>query len=128
MAYDKKKLEKQSLEAIAKYKLFFIDDIISYLPCSRATFYNLGLDKLDTIKDELTKQKTELKVSMRSKWYKSDNATLQMGLMKLVSTDEELRKLSMNHNEHTTNGKDMTSFVIELSTDNETNTKTNTSI
>jgi hypothetical protein len=128
MPYDKKKLEKQSLEAIAKHKLFFIDDIISYLPCSRATFYNYGLDKLDTIKDELTKQKTELKVAMRSKWYKSDNATLQMGLMKLVSTDEELRKLSMNHNEHTTNGKDMTSFVIELSTDNETNTKTNTSI
>jgi hypothetical protein len=128
MPYDKKKLEKQSLEAIAKYKLFFIDDIISYLPCSRATFYNYALDKLDTIKDELTKQKTELKVAMRSKWYKSDNATLQMGLMKLVSTDEELRKLSMNHNEHTTNGKDMTSFVIELSADNETNTKTNTSI
>jgi len=36
---------------------------------------------------------------MRSKWYKSENATLQMGLMKLISTDEELRKLSMQHNE-----------------------------
>jgi len=98
MAYKYKELEKQSLEAIEKHKLFFIDDVISYLPCSRATFYNQGLDKLDTIKDALTKVKTEIKVSMRSKWYKSENATLQMGLMKLLSSDEELRKLSMQHN------------------------------
>lgn len=125
MAYNKEDLEKESLEAISKYKLFFIDDIISYLPCSRTTFYNFGLDKLDTIKDALIKQKTELKVSMRSKWYKSDNPTLQMGLMKLISTDEELRKLSMQHNEHTTNGKDMQQFIIELSLDNEADNQTN---
>jgi hypothetical protein len=34
---------------------------------------------------------------MRSKWYRSENPTLQLALMKLVSTDEELRKLSMQH-------------------------------
>lgn len=98
MAYDRNKLEKQALEAIEKHKLFFIQDVISYLPCNSATFYNLELEKLETIKDALTKVKTDIKVSMRSKWYKSENATLQMGLMKLISTDEELRKLSMQHN------------------------------
>lgn len=98
MAYDKKKLEKQALEAIEKHKLFFISDVVAYLPCSRATFYEIELDKLDSIKDALTKVKTDIKVSMRSKWYKSDAPALQMGLMKLISTDEELRKLSMQHN------------------------------
>jgi hypothetical protein len=31
---------------------------------------------------------------MRKKWYDSDNATLQMALMKLLSSQEEHRKLS----------------------------------
>jgi hypothetical protein len=98
MAYDKKKLEQQSLAAIEKHKLFFIQDVIAYLPCTSATFYNFELEKLETIKDALTKVKTDIKVSMRSKWYKSDAPALQIGLMKLLSTDEELRKLSMQHN------------------------------
>ena len=97
MTYKASELEKLSIEAIQKYKLFFIDDIIAYLPCSRATFYNHGLDKLDTIKDALTQVRTEIKVSMRSKWYKSDNPTLQMGLMKLIASPDELRQLSMSH-------------------------------
>lgn len=97
MGYNIKELEKQSLDAIEKYKLFFIEDVVAYLPCSRATFYNLELDKLDSIKSALTKVKTEIKVSMRSKWYKSENPTLQMGLMKLIASPEELKQLSMTH-------------------------------
>ena len=31
---------------------------------------------------------------MRSKWYKSDNATLQMGLMKLIGTEDEAHRLN----------------------------------
>jgi hypothetical protein len=96
--YLKHELEKMSIEAIQKNKLFFIQDVIAYLPCCSATFYNHELEKLETIKDELMKVKVGIKVSMRNKWYKSDNATLQMGLMKLLATDEELRKLSMQHN------------------------------
>ena len=97
MSYNPKELEKQSLEAIDKNKLFFIEDVCAYLPCTRATFYNLELDKLDTIKSALLKVKTEIKVSMRSKWYKSENPTLQMGLMKLIASPEELKQLSMTH-------------------------------
>jgi hypothetical protein len=34
---------------------------------------------------------------MRSKWYTSNAPALQMALMKLIATPEELRKLSMHH-------------------------------
>ena len=98
MAYKYKKLEKQAVEALEKYKLFFIVDIVCYLPCSYRTFYELKLHESHAIKDALTKEKTQLKVSMRRKWYLSNNATLQMGLMKLISTDKELKKLAMSHN------------------------------
>ena len=105
MAYKTEELEKQALEAIEKYKLFFIEDIVSYLPCNKTTFYEHKLNESNAIKDALTKVKTEIKVSMRSKWYKSDNPTLQMGLMKLIGTDEERKKLSQNHTDHTTGGE-----------------------
>ena len=107
MAYNTEELIKQSLEAIEKHKLFFIDDVVSYLPCSRSTFYERKLDKSDIIKEALTKVKTDIKVSMRSKWYKSENATLQMGLMKLISNDEERKRLSQTYNDFTTDGKEL---------------------
>ena len=98
MAYKYKKLEKQAVEAIEKFKLFFTEDVVCYLPCCRTTFYNLKLNESDSIKEALTKEKTKLKVSLRRKWYLSNNATLQMGLMKLLSSDKELKKLAMSHN------------------------------
>jgi len=36
--YDKNKLYEQSKEAIKENNLFFIYDIIAWLPCSKATF------------------------------------------------------------------------------------------
>jgi hypothetical protein len=97
MAYDKKKVFEQAKEAIVKHKLFFIDDIIAFLPISKSTFYEWKLEQSDELKDLLNINRTELKVSMRSKWYKSNAPALQMALMKLIATPEELRKLSMNH-------------------------------
>jgi len=94
MAYDKDELEIQALEAIEKHKLFFAEDVIAYLPCSSATYYNHKLEQLESIKTALQNNKITTKVSMRSKWYKSDNATLQMGLMKLIGTEEEAHRLN----------------------------------
>jgi len=111
MAYKTKELEKQAIEAIEKYKLFFIEDIVSYLPCNKTTFYEHKLNESNAIKEALTKVKTDIKVSMRSKWYKSENPTLQMGLMKLIGTDEERKKLSQNHTDHTTGGEKITSIT-----------------
>lgn len=97
MAYDKKKIFEKAKEAIVKHKLFFIDDIIAFLPISKSTFYEWKLEQSDELKDLLNINRTELKVSMRSKWYKSNAPALQMALMKLIASPEELRKLSMNH-------------------------------
>ena len=100
MAYDKKKIFEQAKEAIVKHKLFFVDDIVAFLPISKQTFYDffpVESDKLDELKELLNQNRTTLKVSMRSKWYTSNAPALQMALMKLIASPEELRKLSMNH-------------------------------
>ena len=97
MAYDKIKIFEQAKEAIIKHKLFFIDDIIAFLPIAKSTFYEWKLEQSDELKELLNQNRTELKVSMRSKWYTSNAPALQMALMKLIASPEELRKLSMTH-------------------------------
>jgi len=109
MAYDKKKILKQALEQIEKHKLFFVEDVVAYLPCDKTTFYRFFKvegNEYNTIKGALDENRINIKVSMRSKWYKSENATLQMGLMKLIGTDEEAHRLNGSHtkNEHTGEG------------------------
>jgi len=100
MAYDTENLKEQSLEAIEEHSLYFISDVIACLPCSKQTFYDHGLDEIDDIKKALDKNKIEAKIELRKKWLRSDNATMQMGIMKLLSEDEELKKLAMEYKEH----------------------------
>jgi hypothetical protein len=114
MAYDSKKLEEQALKAVETYNLFFINDIMGYLPCSRSTFYDLGLDQSDTIKDALEVNRIKTKSSMRSKWYKSDNATLQVALMKLIAEDDERKKLSQTYSDVTSGGDKLKTLRVEF--------------
>jgi hypothetical protein len=93
MAYKTVDLEKKSLEVIEKHKLFFIEDVVAFLPCTKPTFYEHKLNESNAIKEALEKNKVEIKTSMRSKWYKSENPTLQMGLYKLIGTPEEAERL-----------------------------------
>jgi len=46
--------------------------------------------------------KVAQKVKMRKKWGDSDNATLQMALMKLISTDDERKRLAVSYVESKT--------------------------
>jgi hypothetical protein len=126
MAYDKKKIFEQAKEVIVKHKLFFIDDIVAFLPIHKATFYEFfppESEKSDELKRMLETNRVELKVSMRSKWYKSNAPALQMALMKLIATPEELRKLSMqfveSENKHNVNFDIKALYAKEAQTDME---------
>jgi len=123
MAYKTEDLFNKAIENIKKHKLFFIEDIIAFMPCAKSTFYEHFPNDSDHYKkmfEELERNRTELKVSMRSKWYKSTAPALQMALMKLLSTPEELKKLSMNHVE-SNNKHEVKGFNIkDLYTDEET--------
>lgn len=114
MAYDKQKIFEQAKEMIVKHKLFFVDDIVAFLPIARSTFYEWEMDKSDELKGLLEQNRTELKVSMRSKWYKSNAPALQMALMKLIATPEELRKLSMQFVESENTNKNTNFDIKEL--------------
>ena len=104
MAYKTEDLLKTAKEAIIKNRLIFIEDIIAFLPCHKSTFYEHFPNESNNYKtmfDMLETNRTTLKVSMRSKWYTSNAPALQMALMKLIATPEELKKLSMQFVEST---------------------------
>ena len=94
MAYKKADLEKQALKAISSKKLVFIDEVANCLPCSRSTFYAKNLDKSDTLKEALEKNKLDQKGKLRRKWLAGDNATAQIALYRLLATDDEADRLN----------------------------------
>jgi hypothetical protein len=111
MAYDRSKIFEQAKEVIVKHKLFFIEDIVAYLPIAKKTFYEyfpIDSNESNELKELLEQNRVTLKVSMRSKWYTSNAPALQMALMKLIATPEELKKLSMQFIESENRNVDLT--------------------
>jgi len=110
MAHNKKKLIEQSLNAIEKYKLYFIEDVVAYISCCKATFYRYKLNEIDSIKESLQNNKTKKRVFMRNRWFQSENATLQVALYKIIATEDEAHRLNgskqeIKHNANVNIGK-----------------------
>jgi hypothetical protein len=100
MAYNTQKLEKMALDAIEEHGLIFIEEVISYLPCASSTFYDHELEKSEAIKDAINFNKVSKKAKLRKNWEKSENATLNISLYKLLANEEELQRLSVQKIEH----------------------------
>jgi hypothetical protein len=114
MANDKLKIFEQAKDAIIKNNLFFIEDVVAFLPIAKKTYYEyypIGSDESNELKELLEVNKIKIKSSMRSKWYKSTAPALQLALYKLIAMPEEIKALQMNYTDHTTNGKDISSPI-----------------
>ena len=56
----------------------------------------------------MQRKRIELKISMRKKWFESDAPALQLGLYKLIATQEERSALSMKVVDVTSGGDKIT--------------------
>lgn len=123
MAYNTKKLHEQAIQIIREKKHFFIEDVIAYLGVSKPTFYKhfpIDSNEMNTLKEELTKNKIDVKTSLRSKLHSSSSPTALLALYKLVCTDEERKKLSMEYRDHTSNGEPINKVIFELARPHDT--------
>ena len=108
MAYDTQKLFEQAKEAVKSHNLFFIEDIVAFIPCSRSTFYERfpdGSEELDTLKELLEQNRIKTKSSIRAKLYKSEKAAELLALYRLIATPEEHQKLNQSYIDHTSKGE-----------------------
>lgn len=111
MAFDRDKLYQQAQTAITENNLFFIEDIVAFIPCSKPTFYEyfpIDSNELNNLKGLLEKNKIRTKSAIRAKLYKSPKASELLALYRLICTPEERKMLNQNYIELTgKDGKDL---------------------
>lgn len=108
MAFNKEKLFDQAIKAIEENNLFFIEDIVAFLPCSKVTFYEhfkIDSNEMNAIKERLEMNKIKTKSSIRAKLYKSQKASELLALYRLIATPEEHRLLNQSYVDHTSKGQ-----------------------
>ena len=74
-----------------------------YSGIKSSQFYNLELEKSENIKKAIDDNKIKTRQSLKNKWYKSDNPTLQIALYKTICSDEEAHRLNGTKQEITQN-------------------------
>ena len=124
---DKEKLKAKAIEVINKNKLIFVEDICAMVGVSKDSYYKyfpVGSDDFDYLSNLLNENKISLKVGLRKKWFESDNATTQMALYKLCSTEIEHKKLQQNYSDITTKGESINIPISKWATDDSTDSDT----
>ena len=104
----KKKYEKELLKVIQDKKIAFLNHCFAYTSFSSSTAYNYELEKLESIKEAINKNRVSAKNYMLQKWIASENATLQISAFRLLSDTEEHQKLNQSYVDHTSKGDKIT--------------------
>lgn len=116
MAYSKEKIYQQALNAVKENNLFFIEDIVAFLPCDKTTFYRffpVNCNEYNILKDLLDDNKVKTKSSIRSKLWKSNKAAELLALYRLIATPEEHKKLNQSYIDHTSKDEKISVNIIE---------------
>jgi citrate lyase synthetase len=113
-----KKIEEEIIDVIRKHKICRISHIFAhYTKMSRATFYNNGFDKLDSIKEEMDNNRAKATNYLLNKWIQSDNPTLQIAAMRLVCEKEEHQLLNQQYIDHTSKGESIRNVEVTIKKD-----------
>lgn len=110
MAYDKTKIFEQAKEAITKNNLFFIEDIVAFISCSKFYFYDafpVDSNEYNTLKDLLDQNKIRTKSAIRAKLFKGEKAAELLSLYRLICTNEERQMLNQQYIDHTSKGNEL---------------------
>ena len=97
MAYSKKEKEDllaKAIKAATDNSLYFIEEIVAYLPISNVTFYEWKFNESNELKGIIEENKIKTKTKLRNNWAESSNATLNIALYKLIGSNEERRILA----------------------------------
>jgi hypothetical protein len=120
----KEQHEEEITKIIITHKIMCIDHIFAHYTGIKASqFYNLELQKSESIKDAIDTNKSKGANYLLNKFIASDNPTLQISAFKIICTDEQRKKLSMqfieSENKHEV--KEFTVKVIDNNPDGNTN-------
>jgi hypothetical protein len=116
--YNKEQLLKQAKQAIVKNNLYFVEDIVGYLPCTRSSFYRIfpsDSEEFLSLKESLEKNRIKAKTQIRHNLeLNNTNPTAQLALYRMIATPEERAAINMQKMDITTNGKDVTMSPVQI--------------
>ena len=115
MAYDRQKIYKQAEQAIKENNLFFVDDIVAWLPCGKTWWYDNfppDSEEMNYLKEKLDMNKARTKSAIRAKLFKGEKAAELLSLYRLICTNEERQMLNQQYIDHTTKGDKIKNQII----------------
>ncbi len=114
MAYKKADMIKQSLKAIEENDLVFVEEIITFVPFGKTTFYDHELNESDSIKKALDDNRVKIKAGLRKDWRTSKYPVLQIALYRLLATEDEYDRLILQKVDHTSKGESLRPLEINV--------------
>lgn len=99
--YTKEYLLKKSLKVIEEHTPTTIEELISFLGCSKPTFYSkikINSKEYEQIFDALKLAKLRVSNKLKAKILESDNPTLIISGIKLYGSEEDKQALNQNIN------------------------------
>lgn len=100
MLYEKDKIYNLAIKQIKENNLFFVQDIVAFLPCQKSWFYDnfpAESEQMETFKDLLEQNKIKTKSGIRAKLWKSEKAAELLALYRLIATPDEHRLLNQSY-------------------------------
>ena len=120
--YDPKIIFEKAKELIPKHKLIFVSDVIALLGIATSTFYEkfpANSEEMEELKGLMETNRISIAISLRKKWFDSENATLQLALYKLIATNDERKMLQQSYVDHTSQGEKISVRVGFSDTEND---------
>lgn len=108
MAYKTEELFEQAKKYINKHELYFIDDVVAYLPCAVSTFYEHFPKESELYKEILlliNDNKVKTKEKIRRKLLEGSKASELLAVYRLVCSPEERQMLNQNYIDITSKNK-----------------------
>ena len=96
------------MEVIEERNLFFIEDLVAFLPCDKTTFYRHfppESNEYNEIKGRLETNKVRTKSAIRHRLFSMDNPTAQLALYRMIATPEERDAIVMTKSDITSGGE-----------------------
>ena len=119
--YTKEYLLKKSLKVIEEHTPTTIEELISFLGCSKHTFYNkikINSKEYEQIFNAIKLAKLRVSNKLKAKILESDNPTLIISGIKLYGSDEDRQALNQNINVNantTVNYEDVKKIEVNIS-------------
>lgn len=111
MAYKTADLKKKAIEIVSKNQtVFFIEDVVSLLPCAKPTFYDHFPNDSNDYKEifsYLEDNRVTMKLKIRDKLHKGEKAAELLALYRLICSPEERQNLNQSYIDHSTKGKEI---------------------